>query len=212
MLLEAARATATAEEDRGDYLDDWLAGWQRRAEEMAMGRSRSLSDDERADEIRSQARGDMAREAESDRELPPLDSRSTARFLGFWQSDIESASTPREQGQIIRFMEDLRTHSDALRLNPPRPNLAIRSVKPPTASRMTVLPVAGIVDDAATSPRVVPVVTTFQSRQEHHAAAELLDRHAGRIVVTQPRRLAARMLRPGVRCGAVRPGRRGYLR
>ena len=110
VLLDGARGYfATAEADRARYLDDWLAGWQRRAEEMVRGEARPLDDAARAKEIRAQAQDDMARDRDPDR-MGPLDARNTARFLGFWQSDVESASTPREQGQIIRFMEDLRTH------------------------------------------------------------------------------------------------------
>ena len=110
VLLDGARGYfAASEADRAQYLDDWLVGWQRRAEEMVAGRSRAMDDAARAEEIRADAREDMARDRDPDR-MGPLDARATARFLGFWQSDIESASTPREQGQIIRFMEDLRTH------------------------------------------------------------------------------------------------------
>ena len=42
--------------------------------------------------------------------MPGFDGRDAERFMGFWQSDIEVASTPREQGQIIRFLDDLRGH------------------------------------------------------------------------------------------------------
>mgnify|MGYP001241278469 CR=1 FL=1 len=110
VLLEGAEGYfATSEDERGRYIDDWLAGWQRRAEELVGGESRSIDDETRADEIRAEAREDAMRDRDPDR-LPPLDDRMTSRFLGFWQSDIESASTPREQGQIIRFMEDIRVH------------------------------------------------------------------------------------------------------
>ncbi|MEE2971529.1 MAG: hypothetical protein VX672_00240 [Planctomycetota bacterium] len=110
VLLEGAEGYfATPEAERGSYLDRWLAGWQRRAEEMAMGSARVMDDEARATEIKEDAREDMARERDPN-DLPQLDTRVTARFLGFWSNDIEAASTPREQGQIIRFMEDLRVH------------------------------------------------------------------------------------------------------
>ena len=67
------------------------------------------SDEERAAELRSQGREDMSRERDPDR-IPELDGRAAERFIGFWQSDVDSASTPREQGQIIRFLDDLRVH------------------------------------------------------------------------------------------------------
>jgi hypothetical protein len=110
VLLDGARGYFAAEDaDRARYLDEWLARWQRRAEEMVRGEARPMDDAARIKEIRAQAQDDMTR-VRKPGDLPPLDSRSTARFLGFWQSDVESASTPREQGQIIRFMEDLRMH------------------------------------------------------------------------------------------------------
>ena len=110
VLLDGARGYfAASEAERAKYLDDWLVGWQRRAEELAAGQARPIDDATRADQIRADAREDMARDRDPDR-MGPLDPQTTARFLGFWQSDVESASTPREQGQIIRFMEDLRTH------------------------------------------------------------------------------------------------------
>lgn len=110
VLLEGAQGYfATPDADRSAYLDDWLADWQRRAEKAVRGDARDLDNQERAAMIREDAQEDIQRERDPD-DLPPLDTRATARFLGFWQSDIESASTPREQGQIIRFMEDLRVH------------------------------------------------------------------------------------------------------
>ena len=110
VLLEGAEGYfATSDDERGKYIDDWLAGWQRKAEEMFRGEPREIDDETRANNIRAEAREDMMRDRDTDR-MSPLDNRMTSRFLGFWRSDIESASTPREQGQIIRFMEDIRVH------------------------------------------------------------------------------------------------------
>ena len=110
VLLEGAEDyLATPDDERGRFIDDWLAGWQRRAEEMVGGEARPIDDATRAAEIRAEAKEDMMRDRDAD-DMPPLDDRMTSRFLGFWRSDIESASSPREQGQIIRFMEDIRVH------------------------------------------------------------------------------------------------------
>lgn len=109
VLLDGAEGYfAAAAEDRGAYLDDWMAGWQRAAEDM-MGRDSGKDDAERAEDIRADARRDMTRERDPGR-MPGFDGRDAERFMGFWQSDIEVASTPREQGQIIRFLDDLRVH------------------------------------------------------------------------------------------------------
>jgi hypothetical protein len=110
VLLEGAEGYfAVSEADRGKFLDDWMAGWQRKAEEMIGQGADGRSDEERAAEIRADAREDMTRERDTDR-IPGLDERAAQRFIGFWQSDVDSASTPREQGQIIRFLDDLRVH------------------------------------------------------------------------------------------------------
>ncbi|MDE0890252.1 MAG: hypothetical protein OSA40_12440 [Phycisphaerales bacterium] len=110
VLLEGAEGYfAVSEADRGKFLDDWMAGWQRKAEEMIGQGADGRSDEERAAEIRADAREDMTRERDADR-IPGLDGRAAERFIGFWQSDVDSASTPREQGQIIRFLDDLRVH------------------------------------------------------------------------------------------------------
>ncbi|MDG2021094.1 MAG: hypothetical protein P8J59_04005 [Phycisphaerales bacterium] len=110
VLLEGAEGYfAVSEADRGKFLDEWMAGWQRKAEEMIGQGGDARSDDERAAEIRADARQDMTRERDTDR-IPDLDGKAAERFIGFWQSDVDSASTPREQGQIIRFLDDLRVH------------------------------------------------------------------------------------------------------
>ena len=110
VMLEGAEGYfATPEAERAAFLDNWLADWQRFAEEAVRGEARDLDNEERASRIREDAQEDIQRERNPE-DLPPLNTQATARFLGFWQSDIESASTPREQGQIIRFMEDLRVH------------------------------------------------------------------------------------------------------
>ena len=49
------------------------------------------------------------RERDLDR-IPKVTGENVSRFIDFWQTDIEIASTPREQGQIIRFLEDLGGH------------------------------------------------------------------------------------------------------
>ena len=62
--------------------------------------------------VSRRARNDIERERSPDR-MPQVDGENAMRFLDFWQSDIEVASTPREQGQIVLFMRDLRKHLTA---------------------------------------------------------------------------------------------------
>ena len=48
-----------------------------------------------------------AAETPSDR-MPSLTDDGAMRFLDFWASDVEQASSPKEQGQIVRFLGDVR--------------------------------------------------------------------------------------------------------
>ena len=43
-------------------------------------------------------------------EMPSLTEGGAMRFLDFWASDVEKASSPKEQGQIVRFLGDVRKH------------------------------------------------------------------------------------------------------
>ena len=110
ILLDGAEGyLSTTEEERAAYLDDWMTRWMREAERLARGEERDLTDDERTGRIKDRSRGGILDERERI-EIPQMDGEDAVRFLDYWQSDIEVASTPREQGQIIRFLEDLRGH------------------------------------------------------------------------------------------------------
>lgn len=96
-----------SESERRKFLDEWLVEWMRTGERLAEGRERERTDDQRLGEIKQEGR----REAENrPRRAVNLDSGDAARFLDFWQSEVEAASTPKEQGQIVRFLTDLRDH------------------------------------------------------------------------------------------------------
>ncbi len=110
ILLDGAEGyLSMPEEDRSAYLDEWMTKWMREAERLARGEERELSDEERTERIKNRSREDILEER-GETDLPTMDGEDAVRFLDYWQSDIEVASTPREQGQIIRFLEDLRGH------------------------------------------------------------------------------------------------------
>jgi len=44
------------------------------------------------------------------RNVPDLDDTRALGFLDVWQREVEVASTPVEQGQIARFLDDVRGH------------------------------------------------------------------------------------------------------
>lgn len=89
------------------FLDQWLVEWMKTGEKLAMGEPEKRSDESRLADVKQ----DGKREAERRPRTPvQMDGERARRFLDFWQSDVEQASTPKEQGQIVRFLTDLRDH------------------------------------------------------------------------------------------------------
>lgn len=110
VLLDGAEGyLALPDDEKEAYLDDWLSRWIRQGERIVLGEERGLSDVERRDRWKNRSREDLL-DTRDPMDLPKMDGEDAVRFLDYWQSDIEGASTPREQGQIIRFMEGLRSH------------------------------------------------------------------------------------------------------
>ena len=95
--------------ERGEFLDAWVIRWTKVGERMAMGEEREKTDEERVADMRSQADRDSTRELDESR-IPDLTAVSAVRFMDFWSSEVESTASPREQGQIVVFMTDLRKH------------------------------------------------------------------------------------------------------
>ncbi|MBX3354593.1 MAG: hypothetical protein KF724_02720 [Phycisphaeraceae bacterium] len=103
----AAEYIDLPEEQRGPFIDKWVADWMRLGERMTRGEERPRSDDERLAEARRDIQRNRDRVAEDGGPPPPSD-RIASRFMDFWQSEVEQASSPKEQGQIVRFMNDVR--------------------------------------------------------------------------------------------------------
>ena len=97
------------EKDRGKYIDEWLVRWLKTGERIATGKESERTDEEMLADIREQGERGRQRAAErpSDR-MPSLTEGGAMRFLDFWASDVEKASSPKEQGQIVRFLGDVR--------------------------------------------------------------------------------------------------------
>lgn len=105
----AAGYFAMPEKDRAKYIDDWMVRWIKTGERIATGRESATPDEKRLSDIREQ--GARGRERAADRppsQLPSLTDDGAMRFLDFWASDVEKASSPTEQGQIVRFLGDVR--------------------------------------------------------------------------------------------------------
>jgi len=97
------------ERDRGKYIDEWLVRWVKTGERIATGKESEKTDDEMLADIREQ--GERGRERAAERpadRMPSLTEGGAMRFLDFWASDVEKASSPKEQGQIVRFLGDVR--------------------------------------------------------------------------------------------------------
>jgi hypothetical protein len=95
--------------ERGAFLDQWMVEWVQTAELLASGEPSTRS----AEEIIAASAAEAKRnEAAQGRRMAgrSLSDRGANRFLDFWQSEVEPAATPREMGQISRFMDDLRSH------------------------------------------------------------------------------------------------------
>lgn len=105
----AAQYVNLPKSEQAKFLDGWLVEWTKTAERMATGKVDDKSDQQRLDEMKGQAKRDSTRERNPNR-LGSLTEGSASRFLDFWSSDVETAASPRQQGQITRFMTDLRNH------------------------------------------------------------------------------------------------------
>ena len=97
------------EKDRGKFIDDWMVKWMKTGERIATGKESEKPDDQRLADMKAQ--GDRGRQRAAERpadEMPALTDGGAMRFLDFWASDVEKASSPKEQGQIVRFLGDVR--------------------------------------------------------------------------------------------------------
>jgi hypothetical protein len=104
----AAKFVNLPEGERDAFIDRWVCEWFRFAEATATGEESKRSDEEIMEGARAEARRGERRQMER-MSGKDLSTRGADRFLGFWQSEVEKASSPREQGQISRFMDAVRT-------------------------------------------------------------------------------------------------------
>ncbi|MBL9147265.1 MAG: hypothetical protein JNM94_01085 [Phycisphaerae bacterium] len=105
----AAKYVNLPANERAKFLDEWLVEWMKTGERIATGKVSDKPDSERVQDMRDDAQRDVSRERDPNR-IPSLTDKSASRFLDFWSSDVEQTATPKEQGQITKFMEDLRKH------------------------------------------------------------------------------------------------------
>ena len=93
---------------RGAFIDEWVISWQRKMERVTTGKEEPKSDSDRLDAMREQGKRNEERQSRMTGG-GNLSDRGANGFLDFWQGEIEGSSTPKEQGQITKFLDDVRT-------------------------------------------------------------------------------------------------------
>ncbi|MCE9619289.1 MAG: hypothetical protein K8R92_05225 [Planctomycetes bacterium] len=93
---------------RGEFIDSWVVQWQRTMEKAVTGKEDKKSDSERLDEMRDQGKRNEERQS-ARAGAGGLSDRGANGFLDMWQGEIQGSSTPKEQGQITKFLDDVRT-------------------------------------------------------------------------------------------------------
>jgi hypothetical protein len=77
-------------------------------EKVTTGKEEPKSDSDRLDAMREQGKRNEERQSRMTGG-GNLSDRGANGFLDFWQGEIEGSSTPKEQGQITKFLDDVRT-------------------------------------------------------------------------------------------------------
>ncbi|MEI6878058.1 MAG: hypothetical protein WCL33_03360 [Planctomycetota bacterium] len=95
-----------APSDQGKYIDDWVVNWTKMGEKITTGKESDETDKERIDKIKSQSDRTEARMKE--REVPSLTEDGALGFMSIWQKEVEVTASPKQQGQISRFLQDVR--------------------------------------------------------------------------------------------------------
>lgn len=89
-----------SKQERDRFIDQWLVQWVRFAEQ-ATGRPSKKSDMEILDDMTRQARRDSTR-------MGDIDADMAQQILDFWERDIGSVASPKEQAQIFQFGPAIR--------------------------------------------------------------------------------------------------------
>ncbi len=100
--------------ERAKFLDQWLVEWERRMRLVTRGNEGKESDADRLKKIKDDVKRSEDRRtkrmADGRDGMPDLEGEGAVAFMDFWQQEVESTASPAEQGQIGRFLEDMRKH------------------------------------------------------------------------------------------------------
>jgi hypothetical protein len=87
--------TLQTEQERNAYLDRWIVRWVKFVEE-SRGGSINRTDEEILTSLGKQARRDLSRGINIDAEM-------AQQMMDFWDRDVASVASPKEQAQIFQF-------------------------------------------------------------------------------------------------------------
>lgn len=92
-----------SEQERARFLDGWITRWFRVGDSMRGDGAAGLSDEQILDRIAREGRRDLERGIE-------IDARVAQQIASFWDRDVASVASPREQAQIYQFLPAVRSH------------------------------------------------------------------------------------------------------
>ncbi len=106
LVQGAAGYFDAAPSEQGKYIDDWVVNWTKMGEKLTRGEESDQTDKERLERIQSQS--DRGEERLKDRDLPDLGEDGALGFMSLWQKEVEVTASPKQQGQIAKFLDNVR--------------------------------------------------------------------------------------------------------
>jgi hypothetical protein len=104
ILVQGAQEFLSLSDDkqRAAFLDRWIVKWFRIADGLG-GETSNASDSEILDRLNRQGRRDLERGI-------AIDAVVAQQVTDFWERDIASVASPKEQAQIYQFLPAVRSH------------------------------------------------------------------------------------------------------
>jgi hypothetical protein len=94
--------TKKTQAEREAFLDQWLLKWVRFGEESTGQRSQKSDE-----QLLAEMSGEVKRDARRGIEIKP---EMAQRIVDFWERDVASVTSPKEQAQIFQFLPAIRDH------------------------------------------------------------------------------------------------------
>jgi hypothetical protein len=110
ILVEGAQGflACASDAEKDAFIDKWVVDWVRFADQLAPSDRprddiKTQSDQQILDRLSGQARHDADRTGE-------IKANLAQNIMDFWERDIASVASPKEQGQIFAFLPAVRDH------------------------------------------------------------------------------------------------------